>query len=156
MPRRVERVVSPGPPRTDTIKVPLDRPVAAIVQRRREGTAYVVNRGVISLNGPAVLPDREGLSVTGSLPYVDVDRWRELLGGEDGTGLSFSSALDLNIAALDFGGRRLNDVALPAGTSGSGGVSDVSARELAREVGLRPQSRGGVIARLKHFSLPPT
>ena len=154
MPLRVERVVSPGPPRTDTIKVSLDRTVDAIVQRRREGTAYVVNRGVISLNGPAVLPDREGLSVTGSLPYVDVDRWRELLGGEDGTGLSFSSALELNIAALDFGGRRLNDVAVRAGTSGSVWIANVSAKELAGEIAWRPEGRGRIIARLKHFSLP--
>src|SRR5467141_3148104 len=154
MPLRVERVVSPGPPRTDTIRVSVDRTVDAIVQRRREGTAYVVNRGVISLNAPAVLPDREGLSVTGSLPYVDVDRWRELLGGEDGTGLSFSSALDLNIAALDFGGRRLNDVALRAGTSGSVWIANVSARELAGEIAWRPEGRGRIIARLKHFSLP--
>jgi len=154
MPLRVERVVSPGPPRTDTIKVSLDRTVDAIVQRRREGAAYVVSRGIISLNGPAVLPDREGLSVTGRLPYVDVDRWRELLGGEDGTGLSFSSALDLNIAALDFGGRRLNDVALRAGTSGSVWIANVSARELAGEIAWRPEGRGRIIARLKHFSLP--
>ncbi len=154
MPLRVERVVSPGPPRTDTIKVSLDRTVDAIVQRRREGAAYVVNRGIISLNGPAVLPDREGLSVTGSLPYVDVDRWRALLGGEDGTGLSFSSALDLNIAALDFGGRRLNDVALRAGTSGSVWIANVSARELAGEIAWRPEGRGRIVARLKHFSLP--
>jgi len=154
MPLRVERVVSPGPPRTDTIKVSLDRTVDAIVQRKREGAAYVVNRGIISLNGPAALADREGLSVTGSLPYVDVDRWRELLGGEDGTGLSFSSALDLNIAALDFGGRRLNDVALRAGTSGSVWIANVSARELAGEIAWRPEGRGRIVARLKHFSLP--
>jgi len=154
MPLRVERVVSPGPPRTDTIRVSLDRTVDAIVQRRREGTAYVVNRGVISLNAPAVLPDREGLSVTGSLPYVDVDRWRELLGGEDGTGLSFSSAFDLKIAALDFGGRRLNDVALRAGTSGSVWIANVSARELSGEIAWRPEGRGRIVARLKHFSLP--
>src|SRR2546422_4476134 len=154
MPRRVERVVSPGPPRTDTIKVPLDRPVAAIVQRRREGAASVVSRGIISLTGPAVLPDREGLSVTGSLPYVDVDRWRELLGGEDGTGLSFSSALDLNIAALDFGGRRFNDVALRARNSGSVWNANTSAKEHSREIALRPQSRGRLIPRLEDFNLP--
>jgi len=69
---------------------------------------------VISLNGPAVLPDREGVFVTGSLPYVDADRWRALLEGKDGPGSSFSPSLDLKIAALDFGGRRLNDVTLRA------------------------------------------
>jgi uncharacterized protein (TIGR02099 family) len=153
-PLRVERVVSPGPLRTDTIKVTLDRTVDAVIQRRREGAGYVVSRGVISLNQPAVLPDREGLSLTGSLPYVDVDRWREVLGGGDGTGSPLSSALDLKIAALDVGGRRLNDVALRAGTSGSVWIANVSAKELAGEIAWRPEGRGRIVARLKHFSLP--
>ena len=154
MPLRVERVVNPGPPRTDTIKVSLARTVEAAIQRRREGAGYVVSRGVISLNQPAVLPDREGFSVTGSLPYMDVERWRELLGGGDGTGSPLSSALDLKIAALDVGGRRLNDVALRAGTSGSVWIANVSAKELAGEIAWRPEGRGRIVARLKHFSLP--
>ncbi len=154
MPLRVERVVNPGPPRTDTIKLSLDRVVDAAIQRRREGAGYVVSRGVISLNQPAVLPDREGFFVTGSLPYVDVERWREVLGGGDGTGSPLSSALDLKIAALDVGGRRLNDVALRAGTSGSVWIANVSAKELAGEIAWRPEGRGRIVARLKHFSLP--
>src|SRR5204863_4506073 len=56
MPLKVERVISPGPPRTDTIKVSLARSVDATIQRRREGPAYVVSRGAISLNQSAVLP----------------------------------------------------------------------------------------------------
>ena len=154
MPLKVERVISPGPPRTDTIKVSLARTVEAAIERKREGSAYVVSRGVVSLNQPAVLPDREGFSVTGSLPYVDVERWREVLGGGDGTGSPLSSALDLKIAALDVGGRRLNDVALRAGTSGSVWIANVSAKELAGEIAWRPEGRGRLVARLKHFSLP--
>ena len=154
MPLKVERVISPGPPRTDTIKASLGRAVEAAIERRREGAGYVVSRGVISLNQPAVLPDREGFSVTGSLPYVDVERWREALGGGDGTGWSLSSALDLKIAALDVGGRRLNDVALRAGTSGSVWIANVSAKELAGEIAWRPEGSGRIVARLKHFSLP--
>src|SRR5258708_14676815 len=108
MPLRVERVMGPGPGRTDRIKVSLGRAVEVAIQRRRDGPAYVVDRGVISLNQPAVLPDREGLTVTGSLPYADADRWRESLGGKGDS--SFSPALDLKIAALDFGGRPPNYV----------------------------------------------
>jgi uncharacterized protein (TIGR02099 family) len=153
-PLRIERVMTPGPPRTDTIKVTLDRAVDATIQRRREGSRYVVDRGVISFDGPAPLPEREGLSVAGSLPYADADRWRELLGGKDEAGSSFSPALDLKIAVLDFAGRRLNDVALRADTSGSEWIANVSAKELAGEIAWRPEGRGRIIARLKHFSLP--
>jgi len=154
MPLRIERVVNPGPPRTDMIKVSLARAVDAAIERRREGAAYVVSRGVISLNQPAELPEREGVSVTGSLPYVDVERWREVLGAGDGTGSALSSALDLKIAALDVVGRRLNDVALRAGTSGSVWIANVSAKELAGEIAWRPEGSGRIVARLKHFSLP--
>jgi len=154
MPLRIERVISPGPPRTDMIKVSLARALDAAIERRREGAGYAVSRGVISLNQSAVLPDREGFSVTGSLPYVDVEQWREALGGGDGTGLPLSSALDLKIAALDVGGRRLNDVALRAATSGSVWIANVSAKELAGEIAWRPEGRGRIVARLNHFSLP--
>src|SRR5260221_373715 len=67
MPLRFERVIDPAPATTDMLKLALGRAVEAAIQRRRDGPAYVVDRGVISLNEPAVLSDREGLTVTGSL-----------------------------------------------------------------------------------------
>ena len=154
MPLRIERVIGAGLPRADTIEVSLGPSVNAQIRRRREGARYVVERGVISLNGPAVLPDREGVFVTGSLPYVDVDRWRALLEGKDGPGSSFSPSLDLKIAALDFGGRRLNDVTLRAGTSGALWIANVAAKELEGEITWRPEGFGRIVARLKHFSMP--
>jgi uncharacterized protein (TIGR02099 family) len=154
MPLKIERVISAALPRTDAIKVSLGPSVNAHFQRRREGARYVVERGVISLNGPAVLPDREGVYVTGSLPYVDVDRWRPLLGGKDEPGSSFSPSLDLKIAALDFGGRRLNDVSLRAGTRGAMWIANVAAKELEGEITWRPEGLGRIVARLKHFSMP--
>src|SRR5258708_16935899 len=107
MPLRVERVMGPGPGRTDRIKVSLGRAVEVAIQRRRDGPAYVVDRGVISLNQPAVLSDREGLTVTGSLPYADADRWREPLGGKGAS--PFSPPLALKLTAADFRARPLTD-----------------------------------------------
>src|SRR5258705_8399380 len=152
MPLRFERVIDPAPARTDTIKVSLGRAVEAAIQRRRDGPAYVVDRGVISLNAPAVLPEREGLIVTGSLPYADADRWRESLGGKGDS--SFSPALDLKIAALDFGGRRLNDVALRASTSSSVWTANISAKEIEGEIISRSEGPGGIVARVKRFTPP--
>ncbi|HEY6721616.1 MAG TPA: YhdP family protein [Burkholderiales bacterium] len=154
MPLRFERIISPGPQRTDTIKVSLGPSVDAIIQRRREGSQYVVERGVIGVNEPAVLRDREGIVVKGNLHYVDADRWRALFGGEDGAGSSFSSALDLKISALDFGGRRLNNVALRMGTSGSVWITNITAKELSGEIAWRPEGRGRIVARLRYFSVP--
>jgi uncharacterized protein YhdP len=150
---RVERVI-PGKSKGDSIKVSLGPAIEANFQRKREGAQYVMERGVISVNQPAVLPDRDGMSVTGSLPYADADRWRALFGGKDPTGSSLSSAFDLKIAELDFAGRRLNDVALRAGTSGNVWIANVSSKELAGEIAWRPEGLGRLVARLKYFSLP--
>jgi len=150
---RVERVI-PGRSRGDSIKVSLGPAIEATFQRKREGAQYVMERGVISVNQPAVLPDREGMLVTGSLHYADADRWRALFGGKDPTGSSLSSAFDLKIAELDFAGRRLNDVALRAGTSGNVWIANVSSKELAGEIAWRPEGLGRLVARLKYFSLP--
>ncbi|HZT61594.1 MAG TPA: YhdP family protein, partial [Burkholderiales bacterium] len=153
MPLRVERVIS-GKSRGDSIKVSLGPAIEANFQRKREGAKYVMERGVISVNQPAVLPDREGMSVIGRLPYADADRWRALFGGKDPTGSSLSSAFDLKLGALDFAGRRLNDVTLRAGTSGNVWIANIASRELAGEIAWRPEGLGRLVARLKYFSLP--
>ena len=150
---RVERVI-PGKSNGDSIKVSLGPTIEAIFRRKREGAKYVMERGVVSVNQPAVLPDREGISVTGSLPYADADRWHALFGGKDSTGSSLSLAFDLKIAELDLAGRRLNDVALRAGTSGNVWIANVSSKELAGEIAWRPEGLGRLVARLKYFSLP--
>ena len=153
MPLRLERLI-PGKSQGDSIKLSLGSSIEANFQRKREGARYVMERGVISVNEPAVLPDRDGMTVTGTLPYADADRWRALFGGKDPTGSSLSSAFDLKIGELDFAGRRLNNVALRAGTSGNVWIANVASRELAGEIAWRPEGFGRLIARLKYFSLP--
>ena len=156
MPLQVERVITPassGKRGGDTIRVSLGRSVNGYLQRRREGERYVTERGVISLNEPAALPDREGIAVTGSLAYLDIDRWRALVDG-DGVGGASSFSLDLKIAALDFAGRRMNDLAIRAGTSGSVWIANVAAKELDGEIAWRPEGQGRIVARLKRFTMP--
>jgi uncharacterized protein (TIGR02099 family) len=150
---RLERII-PGKSRGDSIKVSLGAAIEANFQRKREGGRYVMERGVISVNQPAALPDHDGVWVTGTLPYADADRWRALFGGKDPTGSDLSSAFDLKIGALDFAGRRLNDVTLRAGASGEVWIANVSSKELAGEIAWRPEGLGRLIARLKYFSLP--
>lgn len=154
MPLQVERVIDPrSPGGGDRIKVSLGRALNAYFQRRREGGRYVTERGVVSLNAPAVLSDREGIAVTGSLAYLDFDRWRTLLEG-DGVGGGSSFSVDLKIGALDFAGRRLNDLSVRAGTSGSVWIANVAAKELEGEIAWRPEGQGRIVARLKRFALP--
>ncbi len=156
LPLRIERVteVEPaGGTRGDTITVSLGPSISGQIQRRREGDKFVIERGAIGLNEPAVLSEKEGIAVTGSLPYLNLDHWRALLGG-DGDAGSAAVSLRLKVAALDFGGRRLNDVGVRARTRGAGWAGNVTAKELDGEVSWRPEGRGRVIARLKHFTVP--
>lgn len=158
LPLRIERVIeadsgAAGGRRADTIKMSLGRDIGGQFQRRREGDRFEVERGVLSFGEPPVMPERAGIAVTGSLPYVDLDRWRALLSGEDSGG-SVLSSLNLRVAALDFGGRRLNDLSVRAGTSGSVWVANVAAKELAGEIAWRPEGRGRIVARLKQLTVP--
>jgi len=153
LPLRIERLVAADPP-GDRFEISLGPSVNAEFERRREGTKYLLRRGVIVLNEPLVPPDRDGISLVGNLPYVDVDRWRELFGSVGETGSSLSSSLRLRVGTLDFGGRRLNDVDLRAGTSGDDWIANVSAKELAGEIKWQPEGSGRIIARLKSFSMP--
>jgi uncharacterized protein (TIGR02099 family) len=149
----IERPIGAGALRGDTIRASLSDSINVAIERRRDGDRHAIERGVVSLNEPAELPEGSGILVSGRLDYADADRWRELFGGEDDGGLA-SSSLDLKVAALDFGGRRLNDVALQAETSGSVWTANVSAKELSGKIEWRPEGQGRIVARLKHFSLP--
>jgi uncharacterized protein (TIGR02099 family) len=162
LPLRLERVIglaADGSRSGDTLKFTLGSIVSAQFERRRQGDQLVMQRGVVGLNEPAVLPETEGVVVTGSLAYLDIDRWRAVLGGDDGGSASSSLSVNVRVAALDFGGRRFNDVSIRAGSGGnvSGGnvwVANVSAKELAGEIAWRPEGNGRVVARLKQFTLP--
>jgi len=156
LPLQVERVIRPassGKEGEDAIKVSLGPSINAYFQRRHEDGRYVTERGVISLNEPPVLPDREGIALTGSLPYLDFDRWRPLVDGDGADGTS-SLSVDLKIGALDFAGRRLNDFSIRAGTSGNVWIANVAAKELEGEIAWRPEGRGRIVARLKRFTMP--
>jgi uncharacterized protein (TIGR02099 family) len=152
-PLRVERVVDSDPGhRGDRIKVSLGRSISGEIQRRREDGRFVVERGVISFDEPPLMPEGDGIAIIGSLPYVDVDRWRALLSDDDGRGIPIS--LNLKVAELDFAGRRVNNLGIRAQTSGGAWLAKVAAREFAGDIDWRPEGRGRVVARLKHFSLP--
>jgi uncharacterized protein YhdP len=108
---------------------------------------------VIGVNEPAVLDGREGLVVSGTLDYADVDRWSALIETKEEGG-AYSPRFDLRIAALDFGGRRMNDVGLRAATKGGVLEASVVAKELAGEIKWFPEGLGRIEARLAHFSMP--
>jgi uncharacterized protein YhdP len=116
----------------------------------------VLARAGIAFNEPLVLPERDSVSVTGSLQYADLDRWRALLAGTADGKRGGPAQVALKIAALDFAGKRFNDVGLRARTVGSAWSGSVTAKEFDGDLTWRPEAGGRVVARLKRFTVPET
>lgn len=99
------------------------------------------------------IPERRGLTVRGSLPALDLDRWLPLLAegwAPDEGGTSF----DLRVGILDAFGKRMREVALQGVVEAGGWSASVSSQELSGDLLYRPEAGGRLIARLKHFTLP--
>ena len=141
------------PARGDAIVLSIGPAVNIVLARARDGERLVVERGAIGLNERAPAPDRPGITIAGSLPYLDLDRWRALTGGGDASG-TLLTLLNLRLDAMDFAGRRLNDLSLRANNSGGVWNASVTARELAGDITWRSEGRGRVVARLRHFTVP--
>ena len=157
---------------------------SAVLVRRFDGKALVVDRGVVAVNAEAGVPERGGVVVTGSLPYLDADRWQALLeeparpavpaiAGAAGPAATPAatpggpvlpagfnlSGINMRVGMLDMAGKRFNDVAtrMNASTSAGGATQwsgTVTARELSGDVSWRPEGRGRVQARLKQLTIP--
>ncbi|MDP2238684.1 MAG: YhdP family protein [Burkholderiales bacterium] len=129
--------------------------VSANLQRRTEAGASVIRRGNIRLGSIAPEPQRDGVSIAGSLKSLNVDRWLALAGGgSDGMKIDFST-IDLKIGEIEALARRFNDVALVGTMQGGAWRATVSGRELEGTATWQPQGRGKLTARLKKLSIPP-
>jgi uncharacterized protein (TIGR02099 family) len=153
-----------GDTQGDAITATLGKLVSVQLLRRKEGDDYRIVRGGIGLNEPAVMSDRFGVQINGSLRSLDIDRWRSLIpaaaapaAGAAATGEDPNqpiNAANLRVSVLDAGGKRFNEVTLRAARSSNQWQATVSARELAGELIWRPTGRGALLARLKHLTIP--
>lgn len=148
------------PARGDAIMLSVGRTLNGVIVRAREGERMVVERGALGLNEQAPALERPGIVIAGSLPYLDLDRWRELYGAGEGAAADSAApptplaALNLRLGALDFAGRRINELNLRATRSAGLWNASVSARELAGDITWRPEGQGRIVARLRHLTIP--
>ena len=157
LPLRFERVIGPegaGGRRSEQMKLTLGRGVNAQILGTRQGDQFVLGRAAVGFNEPAVLPERDGVSVTGNFPYADVDRWRAVLPESSKGGRVGPVQVALRIGALDFLGRRFNDVSVRTRTVGSAWSGTVAAKQFDGDITWRPEDGGRIVARLKHFTVP--
>lgn len=153
LPLRVEYVSLEDGTR-DRIFVSLGRVAIAEIHRRKKGDDMDLRRAGVSLTPTSQsvrLPDSPGLLVYGSLPALDLDRWRAIApsGGE-----AVPLTLELKLARVDMYAKRFNNIALRAAADDSGWSAVVDADEIAGQVTYKSEGAGQLVARLLHFSVP--
>ncbi|MBV9189782.1 MAG: TIGR02099 family protein, partial [Betaproteobacteria bacterium] len=153
LPLRVEYVSLEDGER-DRIFVSLGRIAIAEIHRRKKGDDMDLRRAGVSLTPASQsvrLPDGPGLLVYGSLPALDMDRWRAIApsGGE-----AVPLTLELKLARVDMYAKRFNNIALRASADDSGWSAVVDADEIAGQVTYNSEGAGQLVARLLHFSVP--
>ena len=138
----------------DRIVVSLSRVALAEIHRRRKGDDMEMRRAGVSLTPASQsvrLPEAPGVLVYGSLPALDMDRWRAVApsGGE-----SLPLTLELKLARVDMYAKRFNNIAVRAASDTSGWSAVVDADEIAGQVTYKSEGAGQLVARLLHFSVP--
>lgn len=118
-----------------------------------EGTT--IRRGMVNLGGTATLPDGDGLVIRGKLDQIDIDAWNTVLTGTGGDGTSVQiSAVDLDIANLDFSRRRFHDLSIDATVRRSAWQGTLDGEEIAGTFSWTPDGQGKLVARLNRLVLP--
>lgn len=131
--------------------------VTAKFERGRDDAGnYRVERGIVSFgSAPAILP-RNGISATGEMPSLNLDRWRSLLtqsSNEPGPGLGLTS-INFHIGALDFLGSHLKDVTLSADREDGIWYSTITSEQINGGISWDPSGNGKIVARLNRLIIP--
>ncbi len=142
----------------DVLDLSYGRLVTAKIKRSQDKAGnYHAERGVVSFGPtPGLMPEKTGISVNGTLPLLDLDQWRGFFKQFDDKGGSQLNLTDivLHIGALDFLGKRLNDITLNASKDDEVWHSTVASMEIKGGVSWEPAGNGNVVARLKTLVLP--
>jgi len=114
-----------------------------------------VSRGAVSLGGPAALPAEDGLWIRGSLDFVDVDAWQDLLAGGSGESQLDLAGVALQVGILDVNRRRFHDLKVEATREDAGWQATLAGPDVAGQVSWASEGDGKLSARLSKFVLPP-
>src|SRR5947208_1170686 len=97
---------------------------SGVILRRRSTEGWSIDRGAIGINEAPPSLEGPGLSLGGTFPVFDLDRWRAAISPPAAASSAPSvasassasrtnvpiSSIRLNAVALDVGGKRFNDV----------------------------------------------
>jgi len=153
---------------TDQIRLALGSKVMARIIRLADNGKLKFQRADIRFNSESspVAADTEtaqdtrfaGISLNGSLDYLDADAWRYVLknitdGSKQATPFAFQQTA-LTINALDIFDRRINNLKIRNVPNKEGLHVNVQSREITGDLQWISQNNGKLIARLSNLSIP--
>ena len=116
-----------------------------------------VRRGAVGLNAEALLPDQNGIRVTGVFDRIDVDAWMDVLLAHRTEGDQTASSIlgiDLKAAQVEVFGRILDQVALHLEHHGERWDGAVTSRHVAGDIDWRSGGAGLLTAHLSRLHIP--
>ncbi|MDD2701695.1 MAG: YhdP family protein [Sideroxydans sp.] len=128
-----------------------------LLRVRNDAGLWDIKRGNIALGNVADMPDRDGIWISGQLPYFGLQGWSGWSTLPDREGeLPNIAGIDVNIDTVQGYGNALHELRI----RGSGRNGLISTRLNAREVNgdliWQPQDEGKLYVRLKHLMLGET
>ncbi len=96
-----------------------------------------------------------GITVGGSMAYLDADQWLAMLGSDkhDNNAINLSSA-KVKVGVLDIFNKRINNLQLDARAENNVWKASVSSREITGDLAWLPQGGGHIIAKLDNLIAP--
>ncbi len=161
LPMRLD--IFPGDGR-DRLSLALGPPSGRIVSAEylravpQGGTALQVQRALVTLNPVAGevarIPERRGMTIRGSLPALDLDRWLPLL-NEAPTGQTNEPvSYDVKVGLLDALGKRMRGVSMQGAADAAGWSATMSTAEFSGDLVYRQEGDGRLVARFTRLVLP--
>src|SRR6185503_7321785 len=98
------------------------------------------------------IPERRGMTLRGTLPALDLDRWLPLFAEAGGAG--DGASYELKIGVLDALGKRMRAASMQGATDAGGWSASMSSTEFAGDLVYRTEGSGRLVARMTRFSLP--
>ncbi|SFW29074.1 TIGR02099 family protein [Nitrosovibrio sp. Nv17] len=155
-PLRFERTILET---ADILALDYGKQVTARLRRdRSELDHHYETRGHIHFGDTPIPPaSAQGISLTGTLPRLDLDDWQALLERAAGDTAAFPepASIHVRIQALDALGKRFNDIVLNADRQGRQWLASVAGREAEGSIEWNSSGSGKIVARLKTLVIPP-
>ncbi|MHB9118391.1 MAG: YhdP family protein, partial [Burkholderiales bacterium] len=142
----------------DRITLTVGKLLSAQLQRQNINGEMRVKRGTLGINKSAPPPASPGIWLSGTLDYLDLDQWMDVMGGKgsDTTGIGGALAgADLNIAKVILLNREFHALSVNGRFVASGWQAKLSGKEVGGDVSWEGGAKKKLSARLKYLIVPP-